>query len=110
MRFASCVIIFQEILQSMNIIALCSWQQSLALHNRVPSPQVWVINQVVANILGLVVRLCVLNQSKGYWFFSHALIVTIPLICQMQVENLTLNSNETQDFNGEFKILEVHMH
>jgi hypothetical protein len=35
--------------------------------------------------------------------------VTIPLVCQMWVENLTSNSSETQDFDGEFKILKICM-
>ncbi len=37
------------------------------------SRQVWVIAQVVANILGHVVQQCVLNQSQGYWLLYDAL-------------------------------------
>ncbi len=55
------------------------------------------------------VQLCVLNQSKGYWLLSHTFIITIPLICQMWVESLTPDFSETQVFDGELKILKVHM-
>jgi hypothetical protein len=75
----------------------------------VPSFQVWAIAQVVADILGLAIQLCVLNHNRGYWIFSNALVATIPFICQMHVENLTFNSNETQDFDDEFKSLKVCM-
>jgi hypothetical protein len=39
--------------------------QSLALQNHVPSFQVWAIAQVIVDILGPIVQLCVLNQSRG---------------------------------------------
>jgi hypothetical protein len=38
-------------------------QHSLTLQGHVPSPQVWAIAQTIANILGLMIQQCVLNQS-----------------------------------------------
>jgi hypothetical protein len=63
-KFVSKVILFQEFLEFKHTIALCyGQQQSLALQGHVPSPQVWVIAQVVVDILGPMVQQCVLNQS-----------------------------------------------
>jgi hypothetical protein len=61
--FASKVVIFQKSIEFKHVIALYyGSQQSLALQGRVPHPQVWVVAQVVANILGLVVQQCVPNH------------------------------------------------
>jgi hypothetical protein len=63
----------------------------------VNSPQVWIVPQIVVDdTLGLVIQQCVLNQSQGSWFYFYALIVTISLVCQMQVDYLTLNISEIQ--------------
>jgi len=51
----------------------------------------------------------VLNQSRGCWFVSNALVAVVLFVCQMQVESLTYDSNKTQDFDGEFKILKIRM-
>jgi hypothetical protein len=58
-KFASHVILFYETLDFKNIIVLCyGRQQSLAFQNHVPIPQVWVIAQVVVNILGHAPAMC----------------------------------------------------
>lgn len=65
--FASKVVIFQETIEFKHAIVLCyGSQQSLALQGCVPNPQVWVVAQVVANTLGLVVQQCVPNHRQGY--------------------------------------------
>ncbi len=69
-----------------------------------PSPQVWAIVQIVVDALGPVVQQCVLNQSQSYWLFSDALAVAILFVCQMQTYRLTLDSIETQDFDGELQV------
>jgi hypothetical protein len=66
------------------------------------SPQVWVVAQIVVDALGLVIQRCVLNQSRGYGFHFYALIVTISLVCQMQVNYLTLDISEIQAFDDKF--------
>ncbi len=75
----------------------------------VNSPQVWVVAQIVVDTLGLVIQQCVLNQSQGYWFDFYALIVTISLICQMQLDYLTLEISEIQDFDDKFQVLQQCM-
>jgi len=51
-RFASIVIVFQEILEFKHVIAFCyGRQQSLTFQGHVPSPQVWAITQVVVDTL-----------------------------------------------------------
>jgi len=103
-RFASKVILFQETLEFKHVIALChKRQQSLDCQGCVPSPQVWVIAQVV-DILGHVVQQCVLNQSPGYWLFFDAFTSTISLVCQMRLDCMGLDFSETQDFDGEFHL------
>jgi len=47
------------------VLYYARWQ-SLALQGCVLSPQVWVVTQVVANTLRLVVQQCVLKQSRRY--------------------------------------------
>jgi hypothetical protein len=55
------VLIFWEF---KHIIALYyESQHSLTVQGHVPSPQVWAIAQTIANILGLMIQQCVLNQS-----------------------------------------------
>jgi hypothetical protein len=92
--------LFQEILEFKHTIAFCyGRQQSLAFQGYVPNPQ------IIDGILGLVVQQCVLNQNESYYLLSNALVITISLICQMQVDCLTLDSNETLDFDGELQVL-----
>jgi len=65
--FASKVVLFQETIEFKHVIVLCyGSQQSLILQGHVPNPQVWVVAQVVANTLGLVVQQCVSNHRQGY--------------------------------------------
>jgi hypothetical protein len=59
--------LFQKTFEFTNIIAFCFGnQQSLALQGHVPSPQVWVMAQIVTNIFGFMVQHWVLNQNQGY--------------------------------------------
>ncbi len=44
-----------------------------------------------------------LNQSQGYWLFLDAFVVTISLVCQMQLRCLAPNSSETNNFDEKFK-------
>jgi len=109
-KFASCVILFQETLEFKHTISLCYGRQTtLALQACMPSPQVWATAQVVANTLGFVVQQRVLNQSRDYWLLSDAFSVTISLVCKLKVDCLTPNANETQDFDGELITLQKQM-
>jgi hypothetical protein len=104
-KFASQVILFQKTSKFKHIIALCyGRQQALALQGRVPSSQVWAIAQIVVDTLGHVVQQCVLNQSRGYWLLLDALVATISLVCQMQIDCLRPDSIESQDFDGELQV------
>jgi hypothetical protein len=94
------IILFQETLE---------FKHTLPLIMEVNSPQVWVVAQIVVDTLGLVIQQCVLNQSQGYWFDFYALIVTISLICQMQLDYLTLEISEIQDFDDKFQVLQQCM-
>jgi len=67
----------------------------------VPSQQVWVIAQVVANILGHVVQQCMLNQSQGYWLLYDAFIIS--LVCQMWADCCTPYSKKIKILMMNFK-------
>ncbi len=54
---------FQDALIFQNAIALCYNMKSMALQNRVPSPQTQVVYEVIVKILSPIVYGCVLNQS-----------------------------------------------
>jgi hypothetical protein len=71
---------------------------------KVPSPQVWAIAQIVAHAFGPVVQQRVLNQSRGYWLLSDALVVAISLVCPMRTDCLTSDSIETRNFVGELQV------
>lgn len=64
---------------------------------------------IVANILDPMVQQCVLNQSQGYWLLYNARIVAISFVCQMQVDSMTFDTNETQDFDSEIQFLQQCM-
>jgi len=55
------------------------------------------------------VQQCVLNQSRGYWLLSTALVGAIVLICQFQHDLSVPNFGDTQDFDGEFHIFQKNM-
>ncbi len=60
---------------------------------------------IFANILDPMVQQRVLNQSQGYWLLYNALVMAISFVCQMQVDFVTFDTNETQDFDSEIQFL-----
>jgi len=56
----------------------------VALQQRVPKAQVWVVAKVVTSCLNLVVSACVMNQSKGHWLLLNALTIAIALTMFME--------------------------
>jgi ABC-type xylose transport system permease subunit len=59
----------------------------------------WAITKIVITCLIMVVTAYVLNQSKGHWLLSNALITVINLIMAMefQLDPKFANGNETCD-------------
>jgi hypothetical protein len=45
----------------------------MTLQSHVPSPRIWVVCEVVVNILSPIVNGCILNQSQGHWLLLNAL-------------------------------------
>jgi hypothetical protein len=84
-KFVFQIVLFKKTLEFKHTIAFnYGRQQSLTLQGHVPSPQIWVIIQIVANTLGPMVQQCVLNQNWGYWPLLDAFVAVISLVCQMQ--------------------------
>ena len=74
-RFASKVVLCQETQEYADAISICYRRQSLKLQARVPSGMTWARTRTVTQTLNPVVRQCVLNQTRGYWLLSDALVV-----------------------------------
>jgi hypothetical protein len=60
-RFASKVIIFQEILEYVNVINICYTRQSSALQAKVPNGLTWAIARIITETLNPIVHQCLLN-------------------------------------------------
>jgi hypothetical protein len=83
---------FEETLEFMNAIILCyGMQKSIVLHQIIPKAQVWAIIEVITSPLNHVVSTYVMNQSRGHWVLSNALIITITLTMEMEVALLKLS-------------------
>ncbi len=52
--------------------------------------------------------MCVEPKPKLLALYN-ALVTTISFICKMQVDYLTLDSNEILNFDGELQVLQQHM-
>jgi hypothetical protein len=63
----------------------------VALQQRMPKTQVWIVVEVTTSCLNSIVSTCVMNQSKGHWLLSDAL-TTIALIINMEAALLPLSS------------------
>ncbi len=69
-------------LEFKHIIVFCyENQHSLTLQGHVSSPQVWVIAQIVANILGPMVQQCV--ESKLRLLPSFSCLYCVSFVCQI---------------------------
>ncbi|KAJ7538060.1 hypothetical protein O6H91_11G033100 [Diphasiastrum complanatum] len=101
-RFASKVILFQETLEFREAIITCYSRQSLALQSRVPSPQIWAIAGAVSSTLIPVAKQCVLNQTRGYWLLSDALVAALKLCIQMGQARYKIHNSMVANCNGDF--------
>ncbi|KAJ7552447.1 hypothetical protein O6H91_06G055400 [Diphasiastrum complanatum] len=94
-------------------IITCYSRQSLALQSRVPSPQIWAIAGAVSSTLIPVVKRCVLNQTRGYWLLSDALVAALKLCMQMGQASYIIHNSMVADCNGDFdaelELLNAHM-
>jgi hypothetical protein len=70
----------------------------VALQQRMPNAQVWIVVEATTFCLNSVVLARVMNQSEGHWLLSDTLTTTIALIINMETTLLLLS-------NG-FKIFE----
>ncbi len=85
-KFVSKLILFQKTLEYHDVINLCDGRQkNLRLQGRVLDAHTWVVCKVVAKIMFLVVKQCILNQTQGYWLLFDALNVTLSLSVCMQI-------------------------
>jgi len=66
-RFVSKVILFEETLEYADAINIWYEVQSLKLQAQVPTGVTWTVARTVTKTLNLVVKQCVLNQTRGYW-------------------------------------------
>jgi hypothetical protein len=66
--------------------------QTIALQNKIPSPQTWVMAHKVLEVLTPMVTQCVLNQFRGYWSLSDVIFAAITM-CVM-IYNTNSNTNE----------------
>ncbi len=74
---------------------------------------IWVIAQVVVDILKLIMEECVLNQIRDYWFLYDALNATITICKKLLVD---FNSQAMRvlhlvygTIDDELEILDGHM-
>ncbi|KAG0573230.1 hypothetical protein KC19_VG160100 [Ceratodon purpureus] len=72
-RFASKVVLFQEMLEYADAINICYRGQSLKLQERVPSGLTWAVARTVTGTLNAIVKQCILNQTREYRLLSDAL-------------------------------------
>ncbi len=78
--FANKVIMFLKTLEYRDAINLCYGRQEVQkLQGRVPNAHTWVVFKMVAEIMLLVVKQCIFNQTRGYWLLSNALNVAISI-------------------------------
>jgi len=64
----------------------------VALQQRMPKAQVWIVVEATTFCLNSVVLACVMNQSEGHWLLSDTLTTTIALIINMETTLLLLSN------------------
>jgi hypothetical protein len=63
-RFSSKVIMFEKVLEFIELILLCyKWQKIIILQQTAPKAKVWAIVETFTFVLNHVVTTCVMNQS-----------------------------------------------
>jgi hypothetical protein len=87
------------------------WEaKTLTLQQRFRKAQIWAIAKTIIHCLNLVVTTCTMNQSKGHWLLSYALIIVINLLMAMDFETDPLDGNEIFNlFDVELNMLSKNM-
>ena len=108
-RFASKVTLFQETLEYASAINICYQRQSLQLQARVPSGLTWAIARAVCDILNPVVEACIMNQTRGFWLLSDALVSAMTISVKLRVESnkrkVAVPSLEVGSLDSELEIM-----
>ena len=79
------MVLFQETLAYRNAITLCyARQASTQLQSRVPLAIHWAVAKAVSDVLSPVVSQCVINQTRGYWLLSDAIIAAMSIATMME--------------------------
>jgi hypothetical protein len=58
----------------------------MKMNARVPPPLTWHICHIIVDSLGLVVSVCILNQSRGHWLLNDALNSAISMSLKFRDE------------------------
>jgi hypothetical protein len=74
-------------LEYSSAINICYQRQLLQLQACVPSGLTWAIARVVCDILNPVVEKCILNQTRGFWLLSDALVSAMSISMKLQAKN-----------------------
>jgi hypothetical protein len=108
-RFASKVVLFQETLEYSLAIIICYQRQSLQLQACIPSGLTWAIARVVCDILNPVVEKCIMNQTRGFWLLSDALVSAMSISLKLQAKNnrreVAVPPLHVGDFDSQLEIL-----
>jgi hypothetical protein len=82
---------FEKTLEFKNAIILCYGKQKfVALQQKIPKSQVWVIVEAITFTLNPVIFTCVTNHNRGHWLLLDALTTTITFTMEMEVQLLGL--------------------
>jgi len=106
-KFASKVILFQEALQFKETIILCyNMQNFVRMNAKVAPPLTWHICHIIVAYIGLVVSICILNQSRGHWLLSDALnfAISMNLKFKDEIDSATFDSLMEEDGNVAYEL------
>jgi hypothetical protein len=71
-------------LEYASAINICYRKQSLALQAHVLDGLTWAVVRVVTETLNPVVKQCILNQTRGFWLLSDALVSAMLISVKLQ--------------------------
>jgi len=84
-KFANKVIMFEKTFEFKNAIIHCYGRQKyVVLQQIVLKAQIWAIVKAITSTLNPMVSTFVMNQIRGHWLLSNALIIVITFIMEME--------------------------
>lgn len=90
-RFASKIIVFKEWFEilktSFYVMLNKKWWCCI---NKFLRPKFWVVVNAITSYLNLIMITCMMNQSRGHWLLSNALITIVKISFSMEVEGMGL--------------------